>query len=70
MHLLILWTSFKKVVLPDPEEPTTTVRVIVITVASVELHQGIISKHEKTKYHDKNFCEQKVDISYPRQQHH
>jgi hypothetical protein len=28
VHLLILCTSFKKVVLPDPEEPTTTVNVM------------------------------------------
>jgi len=29
MHLCCLWTSFKKVVLPDPLDPTQTVNVMV-----------------------------------------
>jgi len=35
MHLCCLWTSFKKVVLPDPLDPTQTVSVMVNGVCGV-----------------------------------
>ena len=35
MHLCCLWTSFKKVVLPDPLDPTQTVSVMVKGVCCV-----------------------------------
>lgn len=44
VHLLILCTSFKNVVLPDPEEPTTTVNVMATTVAFDQLHKALSGK--------------------------